>query len=127
MRLSATTGTEIFNPGDDHPILGYELIPVERTPWRYPNARVGRIAMRTSEPGTWLVGIKGIDEERYRAEEKQIKQGMREAVKHRVQGSSTVEWLRFIGSSSFRRYARVGDSLNTDMDSAQCKISFPSI
>jgi hypothetical protein len=81
------------------------------------------------EHRTWLVSVTPIDEEKYPDEIELAEEGEEEAAEHLHAKDSTVSWLRFVGSSLFKREAKPGDSIiqiwwNTPK-SKQAKVQYP--
>ena len=77
-------------------------------PWRrlfFPPKRV-KPPIRPTRHRTWLIGVKELDENRYRDEQRFVNRGEQAAEKRKARKSNTVGWLRWTGRTRFRRSRR---------------------
>jgi hypothetical protein len=91
---------------DERFLKRIEALPVERA----APVRGRRIALEPDRPArAWLVGLHAIDE--HPDEAALVEKGEEEAVRVRGEGDETISWLRFTGTSRFRRDAARGDTV----------------
>jgi hypothetical protein len=90
---------------DDSFLERIEAIPVTR---RGGGSRSSSAPIVTSGR-TWLVGITPVSDRIAEAEQELADEGAAAAEEELTEGGSSVSWLRFTGTSSFRREAQPGD------------------
>jgi phospholipase D-like protein len=83
-------------------------IPVTSVPFSKP-ARPILSQNRASR--TWVVGVHPLDEDRYESEVEFVEEGERMAESNLEHDNSAVSWIRFTGTSKFRREAQRGDTV----------------
>jgi hypothetical protein len=92
---------------DDRFLDRIRRIPVTRP------AKTPRRAVRvvTTASRAWLVGVHQLDADRYEHEAELVEEGERTAENLVQRDGSGVSWIRFTGTSRFRREAQPGDTV----------------
>lgn len=85
-------------------------LPVTRNKPPLPPAR-SRPRIKLTPARTWIISVHPLNEERYKHEEKLAEKGLRKAEALVSDPEAEIEWIRFTGSSKFRREAKIGDQV----------------